>query len=422
MIEEEDDEESISQGSYPAVSFSLLSINKTISDFLSVCLDSSNSTDDHKLEKELIQLCKKARYWKTSSFDRFQRLVQDPNVNVNYTDDKGLTGLLLLCWKPKHADLLNCIEVLFLRPDLDLSVLDAGEWNALPIVCRWYRGTKLPEIVDLFLQRGMDPNTFDRGGDNALIVACANVKHENLFEVVQLLIQNGIQINATNSKNWNALHALFYNYKGQTVMEIAQLLLDAGIEVEVKTKDGWNALLVLTQNHLNYPDFVSMLKQLIRKGADLRASDQHGWNILHFLCSYYKGDNLLRIIRLLVRHGLDINAKDLDDWNALMFTSRSSKQGSRFIEIARVMIDLGIDLNTQEEEGFTVLHFLCKEVAKRKNLENILYLVEEPNINVNLRDKRGRKPVDFLRKISKTKRISLGLQRFKNVIKLLERL
>jgi len=105
-----------------------------------------------------------------------------------------------------------------------------------------------------------------------------------------------------------------------------------------------------------------------------------------------------------------------------MFTSRSSKQGSRFIEIARVMVDLKIDLNAQEEDGFTVLHFLCKEVTKRNNLENIFYLIEEPNINVNLRDKRGRKSVDFLRKVSKTKRISLGLQRFQNVIKLLERL
>jgi len=150
--------------------------------FSSVNLDDDNSTDDHKLEKELIQLCKKARYWKKPSFDRFRRLVLDPNVNVNYTDDEGLTGLILLCWKPKHADLLNCIKVLFLRPDLDLSVLDAGEWNALPIVCRWYRGTKLPEIVNLSLQRGMDPNTFDRGGDNALIVACANVKMKTFLK------------------------------------------------------------------------------------------------------------------------------------------------------------------------------------------------------------------------------------------------
>ena len=79
--------------------------------------------------------------------------------------------------------------------------------------------------------------------------------------MVQLLIQNGIQINAINSKNWNALHALFYNFKGQNVIEIAQLLLDAGIEIELKTKDGWNALLVLTQNHLNHPGYISMIKK-----------------------------------------------------------------------------------------------------------------------------------------------------------------
>lgn len=130
----------------------------------------------------------------------------------------------------------------------------------------------------------------------------------------------------------------------------------------------------------------------------------------------------MQIIRHLVRHGLDINAKDLDDWNALIFTSRSSKQGRRFIEITRVLIELGIDLNTKEKDGFTALHYLCKEVTKRNNLESIRFLLEETNINFSLKDNKGRKPVDLLRKLSKTKRISLGLQKFTHVIQLLERL
>ena len=139
----------------------------------------------------------------------------DEMVNPNCTDCQGLTPLLFLTWSNKSDSLLNCLQILLQRKDIDVNTRDkSGQWNAIMNVCRHYSGEKLPEIVILLLERGAD---VDDENTNALILVCTNYKQEaGLLQLVRLFLRHNINLNANDTKNGgNALFAFCHNYSGQ---------------------------------------------------------------------------------------------------------------------------------------------------------------------------------------------------------------
>jgi ankyrin repeat protein len=226
-----------------------------------------------------------------------------------------------------------------------------------------------------------------------------------LIDIVRLLVNDyKINVKLQNNKGWDALFALLQNYHGSNILAIMKILLDAGSDVNCKTIDGWNSILALfSQQYLN-PDFIQMTRLLIDHKVDLKTKDPAGCNALIFLCSNYKGEQLMEILKLLVKNGIDVNAASHPQgWNALFFLSRNNKQQDTFIPATRLLVKAGIDIKKKENDNWNLLHFLCNPPIRKNLTQVIRFLVTETNIDRKVVDKWGKKPIDYLHKLASEK-------------------
>jgi len=101
-------------------------------------------------------------------------------------------------------------------------------------------------------------------------------------------------------------------------------------------------------------------------------------NALHFLCRFYKHDNLIDLARPLIENGIDINAQDSDGWNALHFLFGYYNH-ENLIELVRFFMDKGVDVNAQTKLGWNPLHALFR--FHRYDLLNLTKLLTEKGID-----------------------------------------
>ena len=121
-------------------------------------------------------------------------------------------------------------------------------------------------------------------------------------------------------------------------LEFINILLLCGADVKITDDFGWNALqfacrynfirklfffifcfrhFVIDFNIVERYNFSSKLPEIIdlllKHGTDVNAITTNKWNCLHQLCKYNSGENLYQVISTLVRHGIDINAQTSKD-------------------------------------------------------------------------------------------------------------
>ena len=367
------------------------------------------------LEEEMMALCSRARLGQVG-MERLRQLVRDRSINVNYYNEQLITPLLSLCQKHKAETLLDCVELFLERPDLDLSLRHGacegttGCFNALPMVCRHYKGSNLYDIVRLLLKGGINPAVTDINGDNALIVLCANYKHDSIVDVMELLLRRQrVDVHATNRYHWDALFVLCYNYKGSKLRDAIEMLIEDSANVQNKALDGWDCLMAFVTEQRNHPEFVEIVELLVENGVDVTSHDNiERFTALFLICANYKGDRLVELVRLLVENGADTShastAVKSFDWTALHFLARNEKHNQHCVTVVRLFVDNGFDLNEADGNGRTLFHFLCKERMGVNQLKIVRQLVVLgsliPRYRFNLMavDNEGNKPIDYLRK------------------------
>ena len=166
---------------------------------------------------------------------RFQDLVLDKEVNINYIDpndsENNYSPLLRLCRFNEKEQLLDCVTQLL--------------------------KAKNKKIND---------NAKDANGDNALIILCANNNNTNFYEVVKLILENTkIEINHRNLQGDTALFTLCTksNYEGDKLMDIITLLTDKGATIEEdKCHTFFSKLKQARQKHKDYTEIHSLLLAL----------------------------------------------------------------------------------------------------------------------------------------------------------------
>lgn len=120
---------------------------------------------------------------------------------------------------------------------------------------------------------------------------------------VRTLLDAGVMIDMpVDSIGNTALIAAAGNSREQVV----QLLLDEGANIEAENDRGETAIicaLALRRDRKRRSQAVT-IKQLINKGANVRALDSHGTSALHYAAQY----NNSRVVDLLLRGGADPHA------------------------------------------------------------------------------------------------------------------
>jgi ankyrin repeat protein len=193
-------------------------------------------------------------YWGDSSVRKINipmlKYILDKGVNVNDTNMRGQTPLLLLLEYGKRDDTARAAAELLINKGARVNV-SGGSMKFSPLMHAAY--DKLFETAKLLIQNGANVNAKDYEGKT--ILHWAAWKYEN-GEVLKLLVESGADINAKEPK-WGETPAV-----GCAVFnrwENIKTLIDHGADPNIKTNNGLTLLDAVSDEELR--------KYLISKGA-----------------------------------------------------------------------------------------------------------------------------------------------------------
>ncbi|RCR71044.1 ankyrin repeat domain-containing protein [Larkinella punicea] len=308
----------------------------------------------------------------------------------------GANALLIAVANDKDLKLTDY----FVSKGLNLKSTDAAGNNAFSYAAR---GGNI-DILKALLQRGV-PAT-----DNALIMASQGGRRgATPIEVFQYLESLNLKPTATNKAGENVLHALVRRPKQN---EIIQYFLAKGVDVnqaddegntvfmnaaaanrdlavmemlQPKVKNinqrnqkGVSALAMAVRG--NSPEVVNYL---LSKGADVKATDKNGDNLLAYLVQSYgpKTDEFEAKLKLLQDKGLDIKAPQ-QNGNTLYHLAVTKND----LSLVKRLEALQIDVNTKNKEGITALHKAAMVSKDDAMLKYLLSIGAKKDIATNFKE------------------------------------
>jgi ankyrin repeat protein len=159
-------------------------------------------------------------------------------------------------------------------------------------------------------------------GNSLLHLAAAS----GSLDAVKILLAAGADVNQKNvSDSTPLMWAL-------TEIEKVKVLLDAGADVNAKTKQGRTPLLIAAAN----VGSLDVIKLLVAKGADLKATDAQGSGAL--LMAANSGE--LAKVQFLVERGLDVNQTNGAGFTPIMLPAAFAST-----DILRYLISKGANVN-----------------------------------------------------------------------------
>jgi ankyrin repeat protein len=93
----------------------------------------------------------------------------------------------------------------------------------------------LIDIVKFFVDQKIDVNCKTQDGWNALHLVCRYYKKNDLIDIVRLLLKQQIDINSQENNGWNALHFVCRYQPRNNLMNLVRLLIEHKIDKNVKT-------------------------------------------------------------------------------------------------------------------------------------------------------------------------------------------
>ncbi|WP_138994919.1 ankyrin repeat domain-containing protein [Larkinella sp. C7] len=206
-------------------------------------------------------------------------------------------------------EVFQYLESLNLKPTVTNK---AGE-NVLHALVR---RPKQNEIIQYFLAKGVDVNQADDEGNTVFMNAAAANRDLAVLEMLQPKVKN---INQSNQKG---VTALAMAVRGNSP-EVVNYLLGKGADVKATDKTGDNLLAYLVQsyNATRTEEFDAKLKLLQDKGLDVKAPQQNGNTLYHLAVT----KNDLPLVKRLEALQIDVNSKNKEGITALHKAAMVSK-------------------------------------------------------------------------------------------------
>ena len=140
----------------------------------------------------------------------------------------------------------------------------------------------------------------------ALWVAAA----ENKLKILKALRQKNADMNTTSEAGISPLLIACM----ERHLPAANYLISEGADIHLASNTGVTCLMAATHDH-------SLTATLIKKGANIRETDNQGNTALHYAIN----NRNAKSVKLLLKHGSDVAAKNIDGENAV-FTAALSQQ------------------------------------------------------------------------------------------------
>lgn len=188
--------------------------------------------------------------------DLVQRLVDNPNVELNAQDSYGETPLMEAC----RSQNLEAMRIL-LQKKVDLNIQDELGYTALHKIC--LHG--YAEALDVLLQSEVDIQQKTSWGDTALHLATTS----KYSPIMKKLLDAGFPIDIPNEMGNTALMSACYRKGNQ---EIIDFFLKKGANPNISNQYGETALSLAC-----FPGDVEMVKSLLdHSEIDVNAVDKNG--------------------------------------------------------------------------------------------------------------------------------------------------
>ncbi len=199
---------------------------------------------------------------------------------------------------------------------------------------------------------------------------------ENL---VNLVAQNLESRSVCRSRRGGYTPLLWVCWKihGDITLQLIQLLLWQGSDVNATDDEGWNSLHYLCRYH-HFGNLKEAINILLKEGIDVNAKTANGFNALHLLCCYQACDKLEHGVRLFLEAGIDVNAKTSKGFTALHFICRNYPH-SNLKNILELMLEYGAKVNEENRNSWTALHFVCRFYKHDNLLDIVRFLIERSN-------------------------------------------
>ncbi|KAF5027130.1 hypothetical protein F66182_756 [Fusarium sp. NRRL 66182] len=223
------------------------------------------------------------------------------------------------------------------------------------------------EILEILLDAGADSNSYDATGSSLLCLATSTINEV----AVRLLLENGAYVDAADALGRRPLHFAARLTGSETIMKE---LIRYGADIDAQDEYGDTCLMTVA-SHANLRE----IDLLIKNGADVNARNHAGQTCLHRVLE--NRVDTFRAVQVFIDNGVDIHARDHQGNTCLMAAARFAT--SREIEL---LIKNGADVNTRNRAGETCLHQI---MSYTPYVDSPLEIFLEKGVDVNARNQIG---------------------------------
>ena len=178
----------------------------------------------------------------SNSIQRLDELAKDKEIDLNnQSDELNRTPLLLICTSNQSDSLCQCVESLLENHTIDVNIRDNNNSNALTVLCKHYRRTKLFYLAQVLIRRKINVAIQETdGGWSPLLYLCAftvtkpeEFEFQNsstLKDLMRVLIDSDAKVlEAVNWKGDTALTLLCRYHKSRNLIKIRIVWVNGGL-------------------------------------------------------------------------------------------------------------------------------------------------------------------------------------------------
>jgi len=225
-------------------------------------------------------------------------------------------------------------------------------------------------IAKLLVEGGANVKEISHGGLSTLQYAVS--KTPAVPTLVRYFLAQGVDPNRTDYRGFTPLHSAVRGHE----VELVKDLIEANANVNAKVKATSNGTTDITAQQFE-PGYINA-----------------GQTPLMLLASNWNSE----IVNLLIAAGANVRATDANGWNLLHYAAKAQNA-----DVIPTILTYGVDINAASKQGFRPLH-----VASRGTSPAVIQALLSGNANPNLKNKSGQTPLDLLR--SDSVRIIRGYQ------------
>ncbi|XP_064646401.1 serine/threonine-protein phosphatase 6 regulatory ankyrin repeat subunit B-like [Lineus longissimus] len=314
----------------------------------------------------------------SSNTDLVDYLVNSIRLDVNCRTGDDSTPLLLLLLKGNLDMFKHLISL-----GADVNATDKKGLNVMHVAAQ----SSSTDLVDYLVNSlGLDVNYYlvhslgldvncRTGDDSISLLALLLLSLKGNLDMFKHLISLGADVNATDENGLNVMHMAALSSNTDLVDYLVNSL---GLDVNCRIGNDSTPLLFSS-----WESNLDMFKHLISLGADVKATDKNGLNVMHWAARSSNTDLVDYLVNSL---GLDVNCRTGDNRTPLLF---SSLKGN--LDMFKHLISLGADVKATDKNGLNVMHM----ASQSSNTDLVDYLVNSLGLDVNCRTGDNRTPLLF---------------------------